>query len=47
MLEDLPDGYLEQYQQPVGVGHVIEVDTTRSVDVDALVTAMRDRLGGR
>lgn len=37
---------LRQYQEPLGVGHVIEVDTTQRVDVMALAQRVRSALGG-
>ena len=43
-LRDLPADLLAEFDGPVGLGQVIEVDTTAPVDIAALVTRVRAAL---
>lgn len=40
-LRDLPAPLLAEFDAPVGLGHVIEVDTTAPVDIEALAASVR------
>ena len=41
VLAELPVAMIEEFGRPMGLGPVIEVDTTESVDVDALAEQLR------
>ncbi|WP_279582087.1 hypothetical protein [Fodinicola feengrottensis] len=45
VLKELPDEVLAQYGGSMGVGEVIEVDTSRPVDVAALVARLECLIG--
>ncbi len=40
-LRDLPAALLAEFDRPVGLGAVIEVDTTGPVDIEALAASVR------
>ena len=37
VLRELPEGFFAEFDRPVGIGSVIEVDTTHPVDIELLV----------
>jgi predicted kinase len=41
VLDELPIAMIEEFGRPMGLGPVIEVDTTESVDVDAVADRLR------
>lgn len=45
VLQTLPDTLLDEYDGPVGMGPVIEIDTERSVDVETLAAHVSEVLG--
>jgi predicted kinase len=44
VVSELPVAMIEEFGRPLNLGPVIEVDTTESVDVDALTERLRDLL---
>jgi len=44
---EMPLDWFDQFKAPMGLGPVIEVDTTRAVDVDQLASELRGLLPGR
>jgi hypothetical protein len=40
VVKELTPDMLAEFDGPMGLGHLVEVDTTRPVDIDTLATAV-------